>query len=137
MFSTSLKTRSTSLVLVIFLFAAAVVMAGEVGTSYGGTAAHRQDSSWTLGVPGNVMANSTVQGTVEGGPPAAGGAPPPFSITIELNGWPTKIGTATFNVETGKWEFDIVVPPGSAGSTMRILLIPNNGPVVTKTIKIN
>ena len=95
-----------------------------------------QDQGWVLSVPSSLIANSPVTGTVEGGPPAAGGAPPPFSISIELNGWPHKAGVATYNQDTGKWEFDIVVPPGSTGADMRIVLIPDVGEPVTTIVKI-
>ncbi|MFT7618812.1 MAG: hypothetical protein ACI97A_002459 [Planctomycetota bacterium] len=129
--------RVASYLLVLLLACAFAQTETAMRPSYGRVGQLRvKPQGWVVSIPTGPTANSTVSGTIEGGPPAVGGAPPPFAISIELNDWPHKTGVATFNPETGKWDFDIIIPPGSSGSTMRVVVIPFVGEPVGTTVKI-
>lgn len=131
------KTRIASWLLALLVLSVLTLPESPFSSSYAAmatSAAKREHVS--VSVPPIATSNSTISGSIEGDPPVVVGADPTFKIFIELNGWQKKTGTATFNQETGKWDFDIVVPPGASGSTMRIVVVPFTGNPASSTIKI-
>ena len=82
---------------------------------------------WAVNVPTNVMPGSTIRCEVEiPGPPPPTQGDPPFKTEYMINGWSIGSVTAHYDYELGVWVFDIVVPPGSGGATLKVWVHPEN-----------
>lgn len=130
--------RSLSCLAVLFVCAFALAEVG-VHSSFGAAfkaSVHSKQTAVVIGLRGDFRPNTIVHGSIEGPPPPVGGAPQPFVISIEQNGWPHKTATATFNPETGAWEFSFLIPPGISGGSMSVSVVPFTGDPVVSSIVI-